>query len=151
MSSSIVVSVVTKTVTATSSSASASSTDRATPQGGIFEGSNPSHYDSKNPIILFIIQVRLWKARGEEPLSWNGGLYPSARKRRRSIRTYIPYLLYQMNRCVDAHGGIHLKSSTVFNMATGILLTYPKGRHHHHLLPTSPLPSLQAPTASSHC
>jgi len=26
-------------------------------QGGILEGANPSHYDKKNPIIIFIIQV----------------------------------------------------------------------------------------------
>jgi hypothetical protein len=26
-------------------------------QGSIFEGGNPSHYDTKNPIVLFIIQV----------------------------------------------------------------------------------------------
>ncbi|KAL8639627.1 MAG: hypothetical protein Q9226_008853, partial [Calogaya cf. arnoldii] len=30
---------------------------RAAHQGGILEGANPSHYDSKNPIILFIIQA----------------------------------------------------------------------------------------------
>ncbi|TVY23155.1 K(+)/H(+) antiporter [Lachnellula hyalina] len=29
----------------------------ATPQGGILEGSNPTVYDKKNPIILFIIQA----------------------------------------------------------------------------------------------
>ncbi|KAK6438223.1 hypothetical protein LTR95_005584, partial [Oleoguttula sp. CCFEE 5521] len=45
---------LTKTLAA---SASASATMRAAPQGGILEGSNPSHYDSKNPIILFIIQA----------------------------------------------------------------------------------------------
>ncbi|KAI9931416.1 K(+)/H(+) antiporter [Aspergillus wentii] len=41
----------------TTSSASASSTHRATPQGGILEGGNPSEYDPKNPIIIFIIQA----------------------------------------------------------------------------------------------
>ena len=46
--------MVTKTINA---SATASSTIRAAPQGGILEGGNPSHYDPKNPIILFIIQV----------------------------------------------------------------------------------------------
>ncbi|KAL8668365.1 MAG: hypothetical protein Q9168_007007 [Polycauliona sp. 1 TL-2023] len=30
---------------------------RAAHQGGILEGANPSHYDSKNPIIVFIIQA----------------------------------------------------------------------------------------------
>ena len=45
-------------VTSAVSAASASSTLRARPQGGILEGEDPSVYDSKNPIILFIIQVR---------------------------------------------------------------------------------------------
>jgi hypothetical protein len=59
MASSIA-SVVTTTVTkvVASSSASPSATLRATPQGGVLEGSNPSQYDPKNPIFLFIIQVR---------------------------------------------------------------------------------------------
>lgn len=30
---------------------------RVTPQGGILEGSNPTVWDSKNPITLFVIQV----------------------------------------------------------------------------------------------
>jgi len=34
-----------------------SNSTRATPQGGILDGSNPSVYDPKNPIILFVIQV----------------------------------------------------------------------------------------------
>jgi hypothetical protein len=54
--SSVAASIVTKTITAAAASSSAAS-DRATPQGGVIEGGNPSHYDSKNPIILFIIQV----------------------------------------------------------------------------------------------
>ena len=55
---STVTEVVTSVVTSTVSVASASSTLRARPQGGILEGEDPSVYDSKNPIILFIIQVR---------------------------------------------------------------------------------------------
>ncbi|KAL1875658.1 hypothetical protein Plec18167_005594 [Paecilomyces lecythidis] len=44
--------------TATSTQqAAASSSSRATPQGGILEGGNPTHYDPKNPITLFIIQA----------------------------------------------------------------------------------------------
>ena len=39
------------------SSDGASPTNRATPQGGILEGQDPSVYDSKNPITLFIVQV----------------------------------------------------------------------------------------------
>lgn len=35
----------------------ASSTVKATPQGGILVGTNPSVYDPKNPIVLFIIQA----------------------------------------------------------------------------------------------
>jgi hypothetical protein len=55
---STVTQVVTSVVSA-SSAASATSTLRARPQGGILEGEDPSVYDSKNPIILFIIQVRI--------------------------------------------------------------------------------------------
>jgi len=58
---STILSEVTKTITKSAAAASASSTasaNRVTPQGGVLEGSNPSHYDSKNPIVLFIIQVR---------------------------------------------------------------------------------------------
>jgi hypothetical protein len=54
---STVTQVVTSVVSA-ASAASASSTLRARPQGGILEGEDPSVYDAKNPIILFIIQVR---------------------------------------------------------------------------------------------
>lgn len=43
-------------VTATTT-AMATGSVRAAPQGGILEGGNPTHYDSKNPIVLFIIQV----------------------------------------------------------------------------------------------
>ncbi|KAB8238580.1 Kha1p [Aspergillus alliaceus] len=35
------------------------STNRATPQGGILEGGNPSHYDPKNPVVIFIIQASI--------------------------------------------------------------------------------------------
>ncbi|PLB50888.1 hypothetical protein P170DRAFT_354549 [Aspergillus steynii IBT 23096] len=39
---------------------SSNSTDnRAAPQGGILEGGNPSHYDPKNPIVIFIIQASI--------------------------------------------------------------------------------------------
>lgn len=50
-------SVVTRTVTKTVASLTPSGTVRAAPQGGILEGGNPSKYDPKNPIIMFIIQV----------------------------------------------------------------------------------------------
>ncbi|KAJ5290726.1 uncharacterized protein N7443_010979 [Penicillium atrosanguineum] len=33
------------------------SSSRVSPQGGILEGGSPSHYDSKNPLVLFIIQA----------------------------------------------------------------------------------------------
>jgi len=46
------------TTTAAALGATASPTNRATPQGGILEGGNPSKYDPKNPITIFIIQVR---------------------------------------------------------------------------------------------
>ncbi|SMR52668.1 unnamed protein product [Zymoseptoria tritici ST99CH_3D1] len=45
---------VTNTVTRTAAAATATGVK---PQGGILEGENPSQYDSKNPIILFIIQA----------------------------------------------------------------------------------------------
>ena len=57
MATATVTSYVTHTVT--SAAASASSTNRTPPQGGIIEGGNPSVYDPKNPIIMFIIQVYL--------------------------------------------------------------------------------------------
>ncbi|THX10208.1 hypothetical protein D6D18_01056 [Aureobasidium pullulans] len=49
---------VTDTVTRTiAMSATASSTARAKAQGGILEGENPTHYNPKDPIIIFIIQA----------------------------------------------------------------------------------------------
>ncbi|THZ14161.1 hypothetical protein D6C91_07466 [Aureobasidium pullulans] len=49
---------VTDTVTKTIAiSATASSTARAKAQGGILEGENPTHYNPKDPIIIFIIQA----------------------------------------------------------------------------------------------
>lgn len=49
---------VTDTVTKTiAMSATASSTARAKAQGGILEGENPTHYNPKDPIIIFIIQA----------------------------------------------------------------------------------------------
>lgn len=54
---STVTQVVTSVVSSASGAASPSSTMRAKPQGGILEGEDPTVYDSKNPIILFIIQV----------------------------------------------------------------------------------------------
>lgn len=53
---SIITSVVTSTVTAKPVTTTAAS--RAAHQGGIIEGADPSKYDPKNPIIIFIIQVR---------------------------------------------------------------------------------------------
>lgn len=47
---------ITERVTTTLMSATASSTLRAPKQGGILEGEDPSVYDPKNPIHLFIIQ-----------------------------------------------------------------------------------------------
>jgi hypothetical protein len=53
---STILSTVTATVTA-KAAAAATAASRAAKQGGILEGANPSKYDSKNPIIIFIIQV----------------------------------------------------------------------------------------------
>jgi Kef-type K+ transport system membrane component KefB len=55
MASATVTEFVTRTVNATA--ATASSNGRATPQGGVFEHVNPTHYDPKNPIVLFVIQA----------------------------------------------------------------------------------------------
>lgn len=52
-----VVQTVTRTVTAASSTSTSGS--RAPPQGGVFEGANPTHFDPKNPITLFVIQAVL--------------------------------------------------------------------------------------------
>ena len=51
----------TATVTRTifTSSGAPSSTARAAPQGGVFEHGNPTKYDPKNPIILFVIQAAI--------------------------------------------------------------------------------------------
>lgn len=60
MSTVEVVRTVTEVITkAASASASASSTGtpKVPAQGGVLEKVNPVHYDAKNPIILFIVQV----------------------------------------------------------------------------------------------
>lgn len=46
-------------IVASSAAASATAAPKAPPQGGVLEGVNPVHFDAKNPIILFIIQVIL--------------------------------------------------------------------------------------------
>ncbi|KAJ5787643.1 Cation/H+ exchanger [Penicillium paradoxum] len=43
--------------TSTTTAGAATSTVRVAPQGGILEGGNPSEYDPKNPLVLFIIQA----------------------------------------------------------------------------------------------
>lgn len=57
MATATVTQILTTTIHATA--ATASSSNRATPQGGVFEGVNPTHYDTKNPITLFIIQASI--------------------------------------------------------------------------------------------
>lgn len=59
--------VVTKTV---ASSATATSTSRAAAQAGILDHGDPSKYDPKNPIIIFIIQV-CTSVRMVQPYSLN--------------------------------------------------------------------------------
>ncbi|EER27229.1 Sodium/hydrogen exchanger family protein [Coccidioides posadasii C735 delta SOWgp] len=51
--------VVAQTGTVGGSAAPAAPTNRATPQGGIFDRLNPSQYDPKNPLTLFIIQASI--------------------------------------------------------------------------------------------
>lgn len=50
---------VLQTVTTTAAAAASPTPNgnRAAPQGGIFEGLNPTRYDTKNPITLFVIQA----------------------------------------------------------------------------------------------
>lgn len=57
MASATVTEFVTTTVNATA--ATATSDNRATPQGGVFEHVNPTHFDPSNPIVLFIIQASI--------------------------------------------------------------------------------------------
>lgn len=59
MATHVSLSTVTATVTATITALTPASTVRASPQGGVLEGGNPTHYDPKNPIIVFIIQAGL--------------------------------------------------------------------------------------------
>jgi Kef-type K+ transport system membrane component KefB len=59
MASATVTEFITQTINATAATASASSDNRATPQGGVFEHVNPTHYDPSNPIVLFIIQASI--------------------------------------------------------------------------------------------
>jgi len=49
----------TVTQTVSVSASATGSGDRAPAQGGVFEGLNPTHYDTKNPITLFVIQAIL--------------------------------------------------------------------------------------------
>ena len=53
---SVVISTVTATITAKATT-STTPASRAASQDGIIGGANPSKYDPKNPIIIFIIQV----------------------------------------------------------------------------------------------
>ncbi|OAL37364.1 hypothetical protein AYO20_03213 [Fonsecaea nubica] len=57
MATATVTELITKTVNGTA--ASSTSTLRAAPQGGVFEHVNPSRFDPKNPLILFIIQASI--------------------------------------------------------------------------------------------
>lgn len=44
-------------VTSSAATATATSSTKVPEQAGILEGNNPTHYNPKDPIILFIIQV----------------------------------------------------------------------------------------------
>lgn len=54
-------SIVTSIITPTASAkpAATSATLRAASQGGILDGGNPSKYNPKDPITIFIIQVNV--------------------------------------------------------------------------------------------
>jgi len=58
MATATVTEFATKTISVTVSAA-ATSSNRATPQGGVFEGLNPSRWNPQNPIILFTIQAAI--------------------------------------------------------------------------------------------
>jgi hypothetical protein len=55
MATATVTQLVTKTISGTGGTATAS--NRVAPQAGILDHGNPAHFDAKNPIALFIIQV----------------------------------------------------------------------------------------------
>ena len=144
-----IASVVTKTVTAASTAASATPSDRATPQGGILEGSNPSKYDPKNPIFLFIIQVSSqssrWKTR--VPREYNSAS---------SRSEFTDSMAIVRSRICDRRSAIPTKENILefsVNCFTAMffVLTCDTGRNYHHLLPPPPLPPLEAATTSRHC
>lgn len=64
-----VVRTVTQVITKTVASATPTPVNKATPQGGVLEKINPVHYDPKNPIILFIVQVSL-ASNNRQQLPW---------------------------------------------------------------------------------
>jgi hypothetical protein len=138
-----IASAVTKTVTKTAAStaASATSTLRAKPQGGVLEGSNPTVWDSSNPIILFIIQVRTHPADWRRDLQNVAQLQPGLRR--------LSCLVFDRE-ARDSDGSFALKRICLDYVPYCALLTYIAGRNHYHLLPSPPLAPLQTATASSH-
>jgi hypothetical protein len=46
-------------MSSSAAAAAATAVVKAPPQAGVLEGVNPVHFDAKNPIILFIVQVCL--------------------------------------------------------------------------------------------
>jgi hypothetical protein len=46
-------------MSSSAAAAAATAIVKAPPQAGVLEGVNPVHFDAKNPIILFIVQVCL--------------------------------------------------------------------------------------------
>jgi hypothetical protein len=58
---------VTQIVTRVASATPTPSSNAVPPQAGVLEKVNPVHYDPKNPIILFIIQVSPRLSRILEP------------------------------------------------------------------------------------
>jgi hypothetical protein len=59
MATATVTEFLTRTINGTMVTAAANSTHRVPSQGGVFEGINPTTYDTKNPITLFIIQASI--------------------------------------------------------------------------------------------
>lgn len=69
MATTTVTEMVTKTLSGTAGTAgTATGSSRAVPQGGVLENGNPAAFDPKNPIALFIVQVRIWQPHHRDGL-----------------------------------------------------------------------------------
>jgi hypothetical protein len=155
-------STISSLVTTTTTSPAASSTAaRVTPQGGILEGANPSEYDSKNPIILFIIQVcaielhlpaRLSVSPTSRPSTINHQYPPSPAQssdedhhhHHHDHPNFLTSSLLLKNRTQKKK---QETKTTIYIEANHVTV----GWHYHRVLSPLALSPLQAPSAKSHC